>query len=595
MTEQYPPRPGQPPTQGQPEPHATDPVVIPPQHMPAGGPTMAPTASAHDPWSRSASTVPMNGDFTVSPETPLDQPGSYAILGDPVTSAPPKRRRRRTTVLVSSAAAVLLVGAGVAFGARIWTGAGNVEPESRVPASVGAFARVDLNPGVGDQLKINNLVQKFPTNGKTATDLLTRIEQEASTSAGLDYNTDVKAWFGGRVGFAEWTDAAGKPVGLICLASKNDSAAGSALRKVQTSKGADTFGYVVSDGYALLAVGGTTAQADAVAAEAQANKSPLASSAAYKSAVRHLSGDNLIVGYVNLHAIASLATSQLKLPGDGFGSNADGLSLGNPLNSSIGGFAGGAVAGLDKITGTIALGGSVTNAGVEIRVHGDNIGAGTASPVLSGSNVRPTLDAMPGDTVVGVAIDGLSPDSAAAKSLSQAITGLLATRAHGSFQSQSPPSAMLSIVSGVVTKLLTSKIISLGLGGTAGGKPSAQAGLQAQSTDDATSIMSLLTGVTQGLPGLTVTQTGDTIHATYGAAGAGRLADAALYKQAMAGMSGANVAAYIDVQQLYTQYLKAADASIVVPPQLAPVKAIGISATVSGTSTDELVRIVIVK
>ena len=97
------------------------------------------------------------------------------------------------------------------------------EPESAVPASVVAFARIDVNPGLRDKLDFDSLVKKFPTNGKSTTDVVTSVEKSAATSAGLDYTTDVKPWFAGQAGVAAWPDAAGKPVVLLVFASKDDA------------------------------------------------------------------------------------------------------------------------------------------------------------------------------------------------------------------------------------------------------------------------------------------------------------------------------------------------------------------------------------
>ena len=217
---------------------------------------------------------------TIEPQTtaaPSDALPTAAFEGAPATEVVAKPRRRRTTlVLAIVAVVVVLLGAGAYAGARYWTGAGITEPESAVPASVVAFARIDVNPGVRDKLDFQSLIEKFPTHGKSAADVVTSVEKSVASSAKLDYTTDVKPWFAGQAGVAEWVDSAGKPVMLLAFASKDDAAAKKALAKVQAKQTAGQFGFVVSGGYALIAGADGNAQADATAASAAAAKHNLA-------------------------------------------------------------------------------------------------------------------------------------------------------------------------------------------------------------------------------------------------------------------------------------------------------------------------------
>ncbi len=600
MTEQFPP------SQGRPDPMQTpDHAAVPPQFQPVGDP-MVPSNAGHQPWNSAAHTLPAQGDVyraEAAGQAPVADLGEFWAVAATETAPAPRKGRRRATILISTSVAVLLVGGVGAFAAvRMWTGSGHTQPESAMPASIGAFARVDLNPGVRDKLKFDNLIKKFPTNGTSTTGLITSIEHHASTSLGLDYDTDVKSWFDGRIGFAEWTDKAGQPTLLIALASKNDNAARTALHKVQIKQGADEFGFVVSNGYALISGGSETAQADAVAASAEAKKSPLADVKAYRSATSHLGDSNLVVAYADLRRIGSLLQSRLgagglgALPGIGGpdGSATDGIGGGllpggtRAMGGALGGMLSGGGAGLAKLTGTIAVGGSVTDDGVEIHAHSEGIPG-----QVSGTNVRPALDALPGGTIVGLATDGLDPNGTAVKSITGLLSGLLTTRTNSDGSSSGPPAVLLSAVTDVATKLLTAKVISVGLTGMVDGKPALQASLQARSAADATAIMSTINQFTGGaLPGLTVNQAGDTIHAAYGTAGGGKLGDSALYKKTMADMSKANVVLFINVRGALGLARSEAGS---VPPAVASVKAVGFGITTSGATIDELIRVVISK
>jgi hypothetical protein len=568
VTEQFPPSPGDP--HGQ----ATDHVAVPPQYSPGNAPAQ-PETTAYDPWNHAASTVPVQPELYRGQVADLGEFGP----GTPVDGQPPapRKRRRRTAIAASVTAVVLLAGGVGAFAAvRMWTGSGNVEPESAMPATVGAFLRVDFNPGVRDKLAVDNLVKKFPTGGKSTSDLLTQLEQRVSTSAGLDYNTDVKPWFDGRVGFGEWTHN-GHPTVLITLASKDDAAARTALAKVQAKQSTGQFGYVVDHGYALITGGGDGSQANATAAAAEADKTSLADLSAYKTAIGHLTGDNLAVVYADLHDIGSLVQSSLPQ-----------LTALGPQAARVPDVSALLNGGASKLTGTVAVGVSVTDDGVEIRAHTEGLPSS-----VSGPDARSALDSMPSSTIAGFASDGLDPNSAAAKSITTMLSGLLARAGQ---TGGAPPAEMLSAIADVATKVLTTKIISFGLTGFDNGRPSLQATLQARSADDATSIMGLINQFTGGAPamaGLSVTQSGDTIHAAFGSAGSGRLGDSALYKTAMDGISKANTAAFIDIQGAIG--LAGPSVSGGEPAGVRPIRAIGIGVTSSGTSSDALIRVVIAK
>ncbi len=603
MTEQYPSAPGSPEQApwGSPTP----------QQRGASEPTVHQAGAVHDPWNRDSVTTPTPGPaaypqypqptaYDPAAGQPYNAPAGYAqqpygsaqphdggtaqqpyvqggypqhdpaaghydTLG-PAEPFPKRPRGRRRTILVSAGVVVLLaLGVGAYAAVRVWTGAGNAEPEVAMPASVGAFARIDLNPGVRDKLAFDDLVKKFPT-GQSTSDLLTSVEQDAASSLGLDYSTDVAPWFDGRIGVGEWTDHSGQPVALLDFASKNDSAAKTALAKVQAKEGADQFGYVVENGYVLVAGADSGAQAEAVQAAADAQKSSLSDNDQFKSAVGHLSGNNLLVAYVDLHALGSLVGSALG--GD--------LGDGNPLS----GLLGSGSTDLSQLNGTVVIGASIVDDGVEIRAHV----SGTAGTSGTSSDARAALDALPETTMVGLAFDGLDPNSANAGTLSQMITGLLTGRVDDDTAQSLGQAA---------TSLLTSKVITLALTGLGGGLPSLLVSADTRSSDDAASIKAAIDQLLQGASttGLQVTQNGTHIQATFGNAGTGHLGDDSLYKETMSGMNNVQAALYVNLQTLFSA------AQGVIPQSemadVAPLKAIGLSASSSSGGGDLLIRIII--
>jgi hypothetical protein len=545
---------------------------------------MSPPNVPHTEASENWGTVPMPPAPDQAGDTTADL-GAYNLSGQ-VEAVPPRRRSRRTTVMVAVATAVLLVGGVGAFAAvRMLAGSGSTEPESAMPASVTTFARVDANPGGSDQVLLDNLVKKFSPGGQTAQDLLTAMEQRAATQAGLNYATDVKPWFDGRFGVGAWTDSAGHRVSLLTLASKDDSAARTALGKIQASKGQAHFGYTVNHGYALV----TSSQTDADAATAQAHRGSLANARNFRSALDDFSGNNLVVAYADMHSLAAGLSARLNNLG-GFGNLSGGGSGpgGEGLRGLLGMLGSGGSSALRNVKGTVVVGVSVTDNGLEIRAHGTDTHAARST---AGADARPTLDAMPNGTIAGLAVDGLDPNGAAAKSLSKAISNLLSSRlAQGSNGNGIPP-AFAPVIAQVATKLLTVKVIGIGFAGVSNGKPAIQASLKAQTNADASSILTLAAQfLAPRMPGLVVSQDGDTVHAVYGPAGSGKLSDSALYQQAMAGVDKANSTGYLDVQAALALMTRNGGQ---IPPRLAHIKAIAFAGTESGTSSDGLVRVIV--
>ncbi len=643
------------PTPATPEPvdaSAPDALTVP--AMPA---QRTDSEGANDPWSREAETVGVPAsDLTDAPLDPASTLEVSAAPSDPHDGAmteiapaaaegTPKRRRRRTPIVISaSAVLVLLLGVGAYAGVRAWTGAGIKEAESAVPASVSAFARIDIKPGYRDQLAFDNLVKKFPT-GKSTQDFLTTEETNVSKSAGLNFNADVKPWFAGQVGAAEWTNAAGKPVSLLVFSSKDDAAAKTALGKVQAKEGKD-FGFVLSNGFAIIA-GSDTAQPDAVAAAAAAKAHNLADSPTYKSAISHLAGHNLVIAYVDLASLGKVAGTQM--PGsDLLGSDSDPLpgsdascpavlptidpsSTTDPfggidpmcfINSPTGGLGGtdsiggsssmmpgllasSALSGaFATLKGTIVIGGSVVDDGVEIRAHIDGLSADATR--TAGVDVAKTLQAMPDTTVVGVALDGLDPKSSAATSLAQSLSGLSGMLTGGSIGFASPDgptgngaaiAQILQNLAGPIQSIMTSKVISLALTGMTGGIPTGYVSVDFGSAADASSTMTAIQSVMNAgqIPGVSIDQNGAQIKATIGGpASSGKLSSVGLFTEATKGMSNDSMMAYVNVQKLVAAMnAKGSGMTAQQKAQIAPIKAIAVSTTSAGTSSDELVRVII--
>jgi hypothetical protein len=424
-------------------------------------------------------------------------------------------------------------------------------------------------------------VKKFP-NADSATDVITKLETNISRQVGLDYNTDVKPWFGGQAGVGVWTDN-GKPVVLIALSSKDDTKAEATLSKLRDHKGPDSFGFAMESGYALIAGTDGDMQAEATAAANAAKQGSLASDATFRSTVSHVGDGNLLLAYADVSKLSSLlsgAVGQMLGAGGGL-LGGSGTALGLP-GLGLNGVA---------AKGQVAIGGKVVDDGVEVRVHIQG-----ASAVPAGTDALATLDKMPSATIAGGAFAGIDPSSAQGKALSGILGGGLfggGALGGGGFGggTASGSNPMSQVLLGALGQLLTAKQSSFALTGiTPGGPPNMLVTVQARSDSAAASLAGSVSQAFGGHTpdGIAIKQNGATVQATIGSpATGGALGSSALYKETMSGMPSATSALYVDVQGIVG--MVGTDMSATDRAQVAPVKAVGFA----GSGTDLLVRVVI--
>jgi hypothetical protein len=493
----------------------------------------------------------------------------------------PKPHKRRLTIVAAiSALLVAGVGVGAYAGVRAWTGSGITEPESAVPASTAAFLRVDLKPGYRDQMAFDGLAKKFPSDTKSTSDLIADVERNMLKGSDLDFDKDVKPWFGQRAGVGAYAVDGGHVVGLVALASTDDAKAKQVLAREQAKNGSKAFGYVVRNGYALLAVGSTTTDLQAAAQQASnaTASHSLGDDGSFRSSVSHLDGHNLLEGYADLAKVGPMMKSAMTKSAFGIGVLPGILAMGGP---QLGG-------PLTKATGTIAVGASVVDNGVEVRVHTQGMPATTTHSV----DALASLNAMPSSAIASVAFNGLDRNGDTIKQLDAMLT---ASARMGAVGGGAPNAGMPSMMSGLVTNILTSKLLTVEFSGVTAGRPNLVITADTGNQATAASLTQSLSGLSGGaMPGVTVKQDGTVVRASVGQEPTGdALAQLPLYQATMKGMGDASVAAYVDVQKLIASAPSTFGASQVAT--LAPVKAVGLSVTDHGTSTDELVRVVITK
>jgi hypothetical protein len=498
----------------------------------------------------------------------------------------PRSKRRLTIITAITAVLVAGVGAGAYAGVRAWTGAGITEPETAVPASLGAFVRLDLKPGYRDQMAFDGLAKKFPSGSKSTTDLITDAERKMLKGSGLDFDTDVAPWFGQRAGIGAYAVSSSRAVALVALASTDNGKAKQALDKERARAGKTSFGYVLRGGYALLAIdpAGIDLQSVAQQASREAAEHSLASDASFRSAVGHLDGHNLLIGYANMAKLGPMAASLTRsgIP----------LAMG-AMPGGMGAFIGsGARLGLDArhggsalmSSGTFAIGGSVTDDGLEIRMHTEGMPVALKNDV----DAMPKLAAMPSSSTLGLALNGFDPDGDTFKQLVASLTAIPMMTGGGA----AVDSGMVTALNGLATSVLTAKLLTVDVGDVTGSKPSMVITAEAGDASSAQSLASQLSGLAANpAAGVSVTADGPTVTAVIGQAPAGTpLSSDPLFRTATNGMSHATIAAYVDVQKLVTL-----DHNGAAPSTLIPVKAVGLAVTSHGTGSDELIRVVITK
>jgi hypothetical protein len=341
------------------------------------------------------------------------EPWSYDVLASPAETAVQSGRRRRTPLILVAVATVvaLLLGGGAYAGVRLWNGSG-AQPEEATPSSVVAFARLDLSPGYGQKLKINDLLKKFPKrSGKDAGDQLTEGIFDALGVDEASYRKNVEPWFAERIGVSVWLDDTNRPYSLIVLAVDDEAAARRGLTELQRKDDATEFGFGVRDGFALVARGDQDAQEAADAAAEEAASESLAASKQFRSDVGWLPDRQTALAWADLAKTRSAMTSVMQAALGSYGEDLlpPGLFAGTALVPGSG------EGTLDALKGRVVVGAQATDSGVEIRLRGYGMGAGSQ---LAG-DARSTMDPLPANSAIAAAaqlgdlggsLDGVLPD-----------------------------------------------------------------------------------------------------------------------------------------------------------------------------------------
>jgi hypothetical protein len=520
------------------------------------------------------------------------------VLASPAEAAPDGGRRRRRTPLVLVAVATvvaLLLGGGAYAGVRLWYGSGK-QPEEATPSTVVAFARLDLSPGYGQKLKINDLLKKFPQeSGKDAADELTQGIFDALDIDEASYHKNVEPWFADRVGVALWLDDKSRPYGLIVLAVDDESKARTGLTALQRKDGAEKFGFVLRDGYALVANGDQGAQDAAEAASQDAERESLGASTPFRGDVDWLPARQTALAWADLGKAGEVLSSMMESTlGPASDNSEEGMAsaLGLPLGGLLSPALGGGTP-FGNLKGRMVIGAQANDNGVEIRFRG--FGTDTAMQPAT-ADARSTVDSLPANSAiaaatrvgeVGDAFSGLFPDVDSSlpedvlKGLSPAEAEQLRKQMEESRKHVAAVKDAVSAISGAKLSIAVSKVDD--------SIPALAASAEASSPEKAGTLAEAARLIGDEV---TVNTNGNKVELkTKGyAADGGTLAGQALYREALNGApENATVVFYLDFQRLFADS-KMTDKE---RREAKPFKAIGVATGTEDGDAVGLVRLVI--
>lgn len=451
--------------------------------------------------------------------------------------------------MIASSLSVLLVAGVAVAGAWVWNGWGATLPEDVLPSSSIAFARIDLSPGLGQQMKLKSLADKFPaTDGRDPVD---RVVEGILSGIGLKPLTpaDIEPWFDRRLGVALWSSdgTMQKACTLLALASKDEGKATAALQRVKDAARPGAFGFAHSHGYAITAkcqVKGLDGQAVVAAAIAAAGQQSLSSAADFTTATNRLGSGQLAIAYADLNAASGLFGARPDMPA----------------------YTGHFVAGL-RLAGN--------GAEVKFRVHTNGAATGPAAATEK-------LAMLPASTLVGVSLD-LHATAEDIRQLTGTAPSLINDMQGASGSGLDDVTSMFQSISSLAASPLTFALASLG------DEPTFAITVHAANATDASKAAATL----KQLAGSgNVTTSGNTVTAGSAASpkDAGTLGQSARYQAAMADApANALLAFYADVEKIIETSELTADQKA----QAKPVKAVGGAFGYDGADTVGLIRVII--
>jgi hypothetical protein len=333
--------------------------------------------------------------------------------GDGTPGRAGRRGRRRAWWIGGGVVALLGLGAG-AWAALSFFQQGS-QPAEALPSSTIAYLSIDLDPSGGQKIDAFRTLNKFPAFKEqvhigSVDELRHKIGDELVSQShcqGLDYARDIDPWLGDRaaVALVDLPDAA--PDAVVVVQVKDEAKAREGLKTLDgcaSDTTGDTTGYVVRNGWAILA--DTQSYAEKVADAA--DRSSLADDATYQTWTKAVGEAGVLNAYAAPDAgrylagkIGSLSQmfspqSQLEsgsssgFASSSFHSSTTSTTADDPLTQALSTFRGGAA--------TLRF----TSDGVELAAAGDGSAAGLSE--VTGNTGGTLVQRLPGDTAAAAGI-----------------------------------------------------------------------------------------------------------------------------------------------------------------------------------------------
>ena len=295
--------------------------------------------------------------------------------------ARPERPRRRKRLLAALAALVVVVGGGVAAAVALLP-SGGAQPEDLLPANTIAFIKLDLAPGLGQEIDAVRFLSHFPNTFKNLNtqDPIGSLLGDSSRGSGVDWS-QIKPWLGNRFAMAVVSTATGlHPVALIAITDEGKMRSYVAAHASATK-------VAVADGFAILS--NDQGAVDSV----KSATTHLSGAANYKADRAALGGEQILVAWGDLKPIYRNLQSLLSSVGSSLGS-----SLGGQLPSNV-------LAKAASVSGRVILGVHFTSSSVVATILAR--GAGASPKTFTGASAD--VAGLPRDVLAAVSLAPFNP------------------------------------------------------------------------------------------------------------------------------------------------------------------------------------------
>ncbi|WP_345557034.1 hypothetical protein [Streptomonospora halophila] len=424
------------------------------------------------------------------------------------------------------------------------------QPESVLPGSSIAFAKLDLRPSGGQLAGYTQFVNRLPDSMRDeidpdadpAKELVDSYIDEAGLD-GMSYEEDFEPWLGRHFGFAMWVpdseEAATERGGTtmaIAIEAEDEEAAEAALDEIRSATDEDT-AFDVRDDFAILAPNSAALSDLESQVESEGSLEDLDT---YNQDMEAIGTENVASAWMDLGQLASTAAEDSGSGTGGYGLDEyGGVQQPDPMES---------LGQYEDVSGRMAVGLRIEPEYMEVR--GDTFGltvdgVSTADYDLPDPGLQLMGD-LPDDTVFAVGGSGAADMMGQAyeqnpeelSDLEDLMSELGLTMPDGLTSLLGERTALgITDLGGSVDEFF----------GGATGPPSLQyraEGADSQAVQNAIDTMWENSYTTP--PG--VTSEGSVTVATSGTTGTGRLGDDAVFKQTMAGTESAHMGMYLDLR-----------------------------------------------